>query len=321
MSSADYDLWIQEEAGKVDNLIAFAIQFLTECEARKTWTRKWPLSMTCGYTAPGIGLLLQLFLHNGVSSPETLLESLKQPLDLTMEQFMFVVNETIGNLLDMMTTCPVTQIQLGIRGLIAAEQSKPLQEDIMESGHADVYKVGPHGSNLANGPNIISFSLRKPDCETFHHAVIYHIPVINACYIIDSWVDSQGRDCRPLSSRRHHAAEVYSAIDELNSDDITKERIIKILCTFFMGHHKSIDRMLEISQLRIMVNTINPLYIQQIYTECEKRSRQGVVTSSFGGKTRNKSKNKSKKRSKKYNRRSNRKHRIYRRTPVKNKKV
>jgi DNA-directed RNA polymerase subunit L len=99
MSSADYDRWIQKEAGKVDNLIAFAIQFLTECEARKTWTRKWPLSMTCGYTAPGIGLLLQLFLHNGVSSPETLLASLKQPLHLTMEQFMFAVNETIGNLI------------------------------------------------------------------------------------------------------------------------------------------------------------------------------------------------------------------------------
>jgi hypothetical protein len=78
--------------------------------------------------------------------------------------------------------------------------------------------------------------------------------------------------------------------------------------------------MLQITQLRIMVNTINPLYIQDIYTKCENRSRQGV-TSSFGGKTRNKSKNKSKKRSKKYNRRSNRKHKIYRRTPVKNKKV
>jgi hypothetical protein len=267
--------------------------------------------MTCGYTAPGIGLLLQLFLHNGVSSPETLLALLDKRLYLTMEQFMFAVNETIGNLLDMMPTCPVTQIQFGIRGLIAAEQSKPLQK---------VYKVGPHGSNLANGPNIISFSLRKPDCETFHHAVIYHIPVIYACYIIDSWVEPQGRECRPLSSRRHHAAEVYSAIDELNSDTITQERTKEILITFFMGHHISIDHMLQITQLRIMVNTINPLYIQDIYTKCENRSRQGV-TSSFGGKTRNKSKNKSKKRSKKYNRRSNRKHKIYRRTPVKNKKV
>lgn len=320
MSSA-YDLWIQEEASKVDDLIAFAIQFLTECEASKTWTRNWTLSMTCGYTAPGIGLLLQLFLHNGVSNGDTLLLLLKNRMKLNMDQFKFAINETIGNLLDMIPVCPVTQTQFGIKGLMVAEQSKlSLQEGMMDSGDANVYKVDRGGSNLVPGPNIISFALRVPECETFHHAVIYNIPVIRACYIIDSWVEPQGRECRPLSSRRHHAAEVYAAIDELNSDEITEARTNEILITYFMGHMVSIGRMIQITRRRIMVNTIKPDYIKHIYAECEKMSREGRP-SSFGGKKRNKSKGTSKKRSKKYNRRSNRKHKIYRRTPVKNKKV
>lgn len=238
MSSPEQQ-WIQDEFRKVDELIAFAIQFLTECETRKTWVKlTGPLSMTCGYTAPGIGLLLQLFLRNGVSSQETLLQLL-QSSGWTIDQFMFIVNETIGNLLDMIPVCPVTQTQFGIRGLLAKEYSAQMTPGPGNGGGGGiVYKVERGGSNLAKGPNIISFALRVSHCETFHHAVIYHIPEIDACYIIDSWVEPQGRDCRPLSSRRHHAHEIYAAIDELNSDVITEARTHQILTTYFMGLYR-----------------------------------------------------------------------------------
>ncbi len=68
MCSPEQQQYIQDEFRKVDSIIAFAIEFLTVCEARKTWVKMpVPLSMTCGYTAPGIGILLQLFIpHNSI---------------------------------------------------------------------------------------------------------------------------------------------------------------------------------------------------------------------------------------------------------------
>ena len=171
------------------------------------------------------------------------------------------------------------------------------------------YKVS--GSNLAKGANIISFTSRTYICDTFHHAVLYNIPEVNACYIIDSWSADQGRSCRPLSSRLHPAHEVYAIIDELNSDVITEARTNEILTTYFRGHIDTVGKVLKITG-RIRVHTINPLYIQHIYNECKRRLESGEQqVTAFGGKRRNKSKNKSRKRSKKYSRRSNRKHKIY----------
>jgi len=317
MSSPEQQQYIQDGVKKVDSIIAFAIEFLTVCEARKTWVKlTGPLSMTCGYTAPGIGILLQLFRpHNISSAPE--LERFLQHINWPMDQFIFIVNETIGNLLDMIPECPVTQTQYGIRGLLVTEYSEQKIPGCGRGGGI-VYKVEPGGANLVEGANIISFARRIQHCETFHHAVIYKISQINACYIIDSWVEPRGIDCRPLSSRRHIGNEVYAIIDELNSDIITRERTYEILTTYFRGHFGSIGQMLQMTDERIMVNTISPGYIQHVYTQCENIARTGQP-SSFGGKKRNKSKskNKSRKRSKKYSRMSNRKHRIYRQTHVK----
>lgn len=319
MCSPEQQQWILDEFRTVDSIIAFAIQFLTVCEARKTWVKlTGPLSMTCGYTAPGIGILLQLFRpHNISSTPE--LERFLQIIHWTMDQFIFIVNETIGNLLDLIPVCPVTQTQYGVRGLLVDEYSVQTIPGRGRGGGI-VYKVEPGGVNLVEGANIISFARRIHHCETFHHAVLYKISAINACYIIDSWVEPRGIDCRPLSSRRHHAHEVYAIIDEINSDEITKERTYELLTTYFRGHFASIGQMFKETDERIMVNTISPGYVQHIYTQCENLARSDQP-SSFGGKKRNKSKNKSRKRSKKYSRRSNRKHRIYRRTHIKNNRV
>jgi len=291
-------------------------------------------SRTCGYTAPGIGLLLQLFDVWNVYDDSTLSTFLKRQ-HLNMEQFMDIVNETIGNFFDVIPVCPVTETEFGMRGLLTREQNKQSDSDLMDSGETNVYKVEGNGSNLVTGANVISFTSRTYGCDTIHHAVLYIIPELDTCYIIDSWSTSKPTDfvkhCRPLQSRPHQIAAVYAIIDELNSDIIKKERTIQILSHYVLAHDETIsETIMRLGQ--VTVHTIKPSYIINVYIACIHRLLFEGKESSFGGKTRKRNKNcgqhnnhnhnmTSKKRSKKYNRRSNRKYKIYRRTPVKNKKV
>jgi hypothetical protein len=331
---------IRVRLGKLESMIAFAIHVLTSCEAQKKWMKlTGPLSMTCGYTAPGIAVLLQFFGHYGIPYMNTLDQVLKN-LNWSNEQFMFIVNETIGNLLDLHPECPVTAVPYGIRGLIARDHAvqMPIQGGCaavqmpIQGGCAAVQPitqiVTPGGANLSDGPNIISFAYRVPECYTFHHAVIYKISEANICYVIDSWVGTKGpASWRPITSRSFTEIDLYGKIDELNSDVITEARTNEILITYFGAHIETIGEILKMSG-RIMVHTISPAYIQHVYTQCFHNAITGQK-SSFGGKKRNKSKskskskskNKSRKRSKKYSRRSNRKHGIYRRTHLKYNRV
>ena len=282
MSSSDVSLPL--EIRQADILISFAIAFLTECDRTKKWKKiSGRFAETCGYTAPGIGLLLQLFTHNGISSPLTLQSYLTRQ-SITQELFMDIVNETIGNLLDLSPECPVTQTIFGIRGLILLEKYRKPQDP------PNVYKVTSGGANLVSGPNIISFTGRERfGCETFHHAVLYIIPEVNACYIIDSW-SSQTGACRPVTSRRHNLQEVIGIIDELNSDTITPERTYIILSLYFLAHETM--RVVIKENGTVTVHTIHPLYIQHIYTQCESMIRGRVQTdTNFGGKMRKKYKN------------------------------
>lgn len=173
MSSTQLPLEIRQ----ADVLISFAIAFLTKCDQTKKW-KKLPgrSAETCGYTAPGIGLLLQLFTHNGISSPLTLQLYLTRQ-SITQELFMDIVNETIGNLLDVSPECPVTQTNYGIRGLLLQAKSRPKEEMIYgDEEEPKVYKVTP--GILLPGPNIISFTSRIYGCDTFHHAVLYILPEV-----------------------------------------------------------------------------------------------------------------------------------------------
>jgi hypothetical protein len=191
-----------------------------------------------------------------------------------------------------------------------------------------VYTVTRGGSNLAPGPNIISFTGRDQfGCVTFHHAVLYIIPAVNACNIIDSWRSPTGA-CRPLTSRLHNLQEVIGIIDELNSDTITPERTYIILSLYFLAHETI--RVVIKESGTVTVHTINPLYIQHIYNECERMIRGGTQTdTNFGGKTRKKYKNRrttrgKNRQNKKYKTtkyKSNRKYKIYRGTLIKNKKA
>jgi len=313
------------EIQQADILISFAIRVLTECDRTKLWKKLSGRSAeTCGYTGPGIGILLQIFTYNQISNEYTL-RLLLQKKKYSMPIFMGIVNETIGNLLDLSTECPVTQTRFGIRGLILQEQSKPIPDGEMSDGdeeHQKVYKVTIGGEYLVPGPNIISFTGRAHfGCETFHHACLYIIPKVNTCYIIDSW-RSDIHTARPLTSRRHDLLEVISIIDELNSDTITMERTFQILSVYFLAHIEATHKMLLVFN-NIMVHTINPSYIKHIYNECETAILTGVQPDTyFGGKphkryknrrtTRGNNRHNKKYRTKKY--KSNRKYKIYRGT-------
>lgn len=321
-----------DEILKAEKLISFAISFLTACEPTKKWKKiTGNFVRTCGYTGPGIGLLLQLFDEVGVFDIPTLTTFL-QLQHLNKEQFMDIVNETIGNFLDVMPFCPVTGTEFGMSGLLHREKTKQSDSDLMDSGETNVYKVEGNGSNLVPGANVISFTSRTHECDTIHHAVLYIIPALDTCYIIDSWSTSNPTDfdkhCRPLVSRPHHIDAVYAIIDELNYDTISPKRTLQILSEYFLADNETIRETIdEIGQ--VTVHTIKPSFILDVYIACRQMLLERGSTS-FGGKTRKRNKNcgqhknhnmTSRKRSKKYNRRSNRKHKIYRRTPVKNKKV
>lgn len=289
MSSSDLSLPLGIR--QADILISFAIAFLTECESNKKWKKNTGrFAEICGYTAPGIGLLLQLFKDNDISSPLTL-DSYLTRQSISKELFMDIINETIGNLLDVSPECPVTQTTYGIRGLLLQEKSRQTEE--MSYGDEEppkVYKVTIGGLNLLPGPNIISFTSRIYECDTFHHAVLYIIPAVNTCYIIDSWMSRIGH-CRPLTSRRHYLQEVIGIIDELNSDTITPERTYIILSSYFLAHKQTMSEDIK-THKKIMVHTINPLYIQHIYNECERIIHSRAQTdTNFGGKTRKRYKN------------------------------
>ena len=122
-----------DEIIKAKNLISFAISFLTECEPTKKWKKiTGNFVRTCGYTGPGIGLLLQLFDEWGVFDISSLTRIL-QIQHLNMEQFMDIVNETIGNFLDVMPFCPVTGTEFGTSGLLHREQTKQSDSEFNSS--------------------------------------------------------------------------------------------------------------------------------------------------------------------------------------------
>jgi hypothetical protein len=198
---------------------------------------------------------------------------------------MDIVNETIGNFLDLIAECPVTQTTYGIKGLLE-ESRKPEEMSYGNEEPPKVYKVTSGGSNLVPGPNIISFTGREQfGCEPFHHAVLHIIPTVTACYIIDSWTDRSTRACRPVTSRCHNLQEVIGIIDELNSDTITPERTYQILYTYFEAY-ETLRNTIAVYGL-VLVHTINPHYITDIYMKCERVIVSGVQRhSNFGGKMR-----------------------------------
>jgi len=281
------------ELQQLESLFHFSIDFLNHCESQKKFTKiTGNCSHTCGYTGPGIGIVLQFFIGCGIDNREKL-DGLLHSNHLSLEAFVDIVNETIGNLCDLSDECPVIGERKGILGIITTSQSDALQMtpsssdsmELQETTHR-IYR-GPD-LELDEGINIISL-FDKATSQTFHHACLFINKSANICFILDSWCTSDGQYSRPLSGRLFSFQEVSQAITRLNSNDVTIDESSSIVQRYFQPHDSF--ESYQIATLKSWGVTHAPFtvckldlpFVGNVFAQCEKQIREGKP-SNFGGK-------------------------------------
>lgn len=138
---------------QLERLFHFSIDFLNYCESQKKFTKiTGNCSHTCGYTGPGIGIVLQLFLTYGIDNTEKFDVWLRSK-EMSLEAFMDIVNETIGNLCDLADECPVIGERKGILGIIRRAQSDAL-EMTPSSSHSMELQETPHRIYTGTDPDL-----------------------------------------------------------------------------------------------------------------------------------------------------------------------
>ncbi len=261
-------------------LFDFAIQFLMECQTSKRWTRyRANFTWTCGYTGPGIAIVLKLFAMYRIVN-EAALTAYLAAFQKTRRQLIDSVNETIGNLLDLADACPVSGVAFGIKGLLEAEAEKRSMETDM-GARVRQYEAGDLRED--GGIYLLSFSGRGPyKCDTFHHATVVTNPIADTCFVIDSWFQTR-EVCRPLAVRRFVYQDFITAIAALNSDALTVEDACAIFVRFFDAP-PNINEFFGVRFGLPVANVVNPAYVDQLFFECDQLIASGRQTSShFGG--------------------------------------
>jgi hypothetical protein len=288
------------ELQQLESLFHFSIYFLNHCESRKKFTKiTGNCSHTCGYTGPGIGIVLQIFLGYGIDDSEKLDLWLRSK-EMSLETFMDIVNETIGNLCDLSDECPVIGERKGILGIITTAQSDALQMTSSSSDSMELQET-PHriytGTDpdlyLDEGVNIISL-FDKTTRQTFHHACLFINKIANMCFILDSWCTSDGQNSRPLSGRLFSFQEVSQAISRLNTDDVTIHESSSIVQRYFQPHDSFESYQIEtlkswgVTHAPFTVCKLDLPFVGSVFAQCEKQIREGKP-SNFGGKKMKKS--------------------------------
>jgi hypothetical protein len=106
-----------------ESFLNFCIRVLKNCEQTKLWVQSPGRYInTCGYTGPGIGLVISILESHGVND-ETSFERFLNNINFNRKRFCNVVNEVIGNLLDLSSYCPITDVEEGVCGLIRQEKT------------------------------------------------------------------------------------------------------------------------------------------------------------------------------------------------------
>lgn len=273
----------------------FAIEFLKICERSKTWTSVvGDVSAVCGYTGPGVGIILLLFEKNNIHDYQSLQIFLTSS-NITIKFFIDTINETIGNFFDLIDVNPVTETSRGITGLLSearATQARAGDPEAMDEVHDEVHdevkKVYPFDT-LKYGVNIISFTHRfKP--VAFHHATLYVTPDQSMCFILDSWFNNDDTSCRPLSCRGFPFEVVRQSLVRLNAEDCTKDEAAYIFGVLFLAPASFIQKISFGPFLaNVFANVLNPDYVKSVYTTCETSIKEGLQTkSNLGGSIRKK---------------------------------
>ena len=288
-----------------EQLINYAIWFLTEVESKKEWkkpeTKNYSM-FTCGYTAPGITIIILYFHDIGYNYVYEIENFIPEKRQWVING----INETIGNFFDLAPDCPLSGCAYGIRSLI--NSTPPVGSPIKwytKSGIALEY-------DLLSGPNLITFTTRGYN-DSFHHSVIY-VPYPNEdnsnddnCYIIDSWYQDNNTR-RPITYRKFKLTDIVNVLIRLNAIVATHSPseasdIILLLQYYFLAPDESPVFNTIRQQNKISVHLINRDVIYAIMHLSFDHVKRNP--SSFGGKykkhrkiysKRKKSNNKSKKR-------------------------
>jgi hypothetical protein len=290
----------KDTQNELENVFQLAINFLHICEANKNWQKQPGIYIaTCGYTGPGMAIILDLFFMNDIKTKVQLDEYIKKMYSLSyydnnLKRLIFIINETIGNFLDLSNECTLTGVNKGIMGIAQNEELRK-QPDAMQTNDPTLFypiEITPDtkSSNLQDGVNLISFTNRDVDniC-TFHHAVLYISNYYNVCYIIDSWSTSSNVDkfeCRPVTYRQFPLNNVFKCLYELNT---TKniDTTVNNMNEYFLAH-ESLPRAL------VRVNVTSPYYIGQTISKAKEQLEKGGPTN-FGGRRRKRKSKKNKK--------------------------
>jgi hypothetical protein len=289
------------------------LDFLKYIEENKIWTDRQQYFATCGYTGPGIAVILLLFDFLGITNKKTFHDNIikfyvdsnkfyaisKKAYNKIVNHLKNVINEVIGNFLDLSTYCPETAVEKGIMGLIKQSKQSPnnskvklleVEYDPIDSGIADKNVGSSEGGFITYhnltipGVNLLSFTDRDTStfCSTFHHAVVYIVG--NRCYVIDSW--AAGCELAGTFEYRFPTVREFdlnSALIDLsnlvNTQNVTLSN--NIMLKLFYGHTKTfIYNKNFLFNIFITENS----YLTEIFNKIfNKEGVEGVFQTNFGG--------------------------------------
>lgn len=316
--NVDNDITNEYSENELKNVFKLAIDLLKDCDANKKWQKEPPGTGssfgTCGYTGPGLAIILELFFMNGIKTKSQLDEFIKKMYPISYPEnnysrLIFIINETIGNFFDQSNECPLTEVNKGIMGIAINEEKRKIN-DVMQTDTPPLFypiKIPSDlkSSNLQDGINLISFTVRNVNAYnlcTFHHAVLYISKSNNICYIIDSWSainkDTKEFECRVPTYRFFTLEEALKCLYELNTTPST-EITIAHMNKYFIAHN-------TFPPILVSVNLTKPEYIVEIMNKAKEQLEKGRPTN-FGGRRRKRKltkKNKSKKNKSKKNKRN-----------------
>jgi len=273
-------------ATTVVDFFPFVIHIVLECEKRKCWKKNTEdCQWACGYTAPSAALLIDVFSKNGIHNEATLAEfftTIEQTegIKYSIETFIFEINETVGNLLNVAEVyCSGTETKRGIDGILRSEMTNRASGIMKDETLMKVYPIKPGGVNLNDGPNIVSFinrnfctidALATGDVLTFHHATLWIDRATNKCVIIDSWAESDDDSefhCRPLEYRMFELTDVIHGLDIINGEHESEDWQEGVFAAFDHFFRPVLqDKFMKelVDNGGITAFTINPDYIQHV---------------------------------------------------------
>ena len=278
------------EIKEFETKLQLVIDFLRYIEGGKPWSitpGKNPGEVlgTCGYTAPGMTVILLLFDKYLIKNMDDFKKVFHATTYKTSPQYVsHIINEVIGNLFDLSNYCPLTGKHQGVMGLIKdsiiTKESKKVE--LLQVEYDCDIEGNCTYTNLQNGPNLLSFSTRgqtESDLCTFHHAVVYQQN--NKCYVIDSWSAERGRICRTSSYRQFPTQKVLVSLGQLITTTDT-ELTRKIMGEIFMAY----QRFVEEADFLITIHITNNEYIEELFDQVMIRqfNDKNEFTSYFGGK-------------------------------------